>query len=332
LGAGKPLITANKALLAHHGDALARLSEAHHAPLYCEAAVAGGIPVIKTLAEALAGNSISEVFGILNGTCNYILSTMRETGRGFAEVLREAQQLGYAEADPAFDIGGMDTAHKLAILSAIAFGTPVTLEGLVVEGIETIDAADIAFADALGYRIKLLGVARREAAGLMRRVSPYMVGKQAALAGIDGVLNAVCVTGSAVGALTLIGRGAGAAPTASAVLGDIIDCAAGRYAPPFGLASHNRHPLAALPEPLSHTAFYVRLMVADKAGVLADMAAVLRDAAISIQSLLQQGRGDAAVPVVFITHETNERSMANALAALGKLPHVIGKPSVIRIL
>lgn len=330
---GKPFITANKALLAHHGDALARLSQQFAAPLYCEAAVAGGIPVIKTLREALAGNSITEIFGILNGTCNFILTTMRETGRVFADVLKEAQQLGYAEADPSFDIDGLDSAHKLAVLSALAFGAPIDLAALHVSGIRNISPADISFADELGYRIKLLGVSRLSEKGLMQRVSPYMVPQHAQLAHVGDALNAVFIEGSAVGPLTLIGRGAGAAPTASAVLSDIVDCAAGRAAPAFAVAVENLKPLKPLPASDTVGAFYVRLMVADKPGVLADMAAILRDARISIQSLLQKGRSDESpVAVVFITHDSDEKAMAEALASLAKMPTVLEQPCVIRIL
>lgn len=333
LKAGKPFITANKALLAHHGVELATLSEQHNAPLYCEAAVAGGIPVIKTLRESLAGNGIKEIYGILNGTCNYILTTMRETGKAFSAVLADAQKLGYAEADPTFDIDGMDSAHKLAILSSLAFSSPVNLSSMAVNGIRNISLADISFADELGFRIKLLGVARLTDKGLMQRVSPYMVPLSAQLAHVEDALNAVFIEGSSVGPLTLIGRGAGAGPTASSVLGDIIDVANGGAPPAFGVSVANLKPLAALPDTDSTGAFYVRLMVADEPGVLADMAAILRDARISIQSLLQKGRNEAGpVPVVFITHDSNESAMAQALGKLSKMPSVLEPPCVIRIL
>lgn len=333
LKAGKPFITANKALLANHGVELAQLSEKHNAPLYCEAAVAGGIPVIKTLRESLAGNAIKEIYGILNGTCNYILTTMRETGRAFADVLADAQKLGYAEADPTFDIDGMDTAHKLAILSSLAFGSPVDLASLSVSGIRNISLADISFADELGYRIKLLGVSRISDKGLMQRVSPYMVPYAEQLAHVEGALNAVFIEGSAVGPLTLIGRGAGGAATASSVLGDVIDAANGGAPAAFGVSVANMRPVKALPDSDSIGAFYVRLMVADEPGVLADMAAILRDARISIQSLLQKGRNEAGpVAVVFITHDSNEKAMAEALSKLSKMPSVLEAPCVIRIL
>lgn len=333
LQAGKPFITANKALLAHHGVELATLSEKHHAPLYFEAAVAGGIPVVKTLRESLAGNAVSEVYGILNGTCNYILTTMRDTGKAFDTVLADAQKLGYAEVDPTFDIDGMDTAHKLVLLSSMAFSTPVNLSAVSVNGIRNISLADISFADELGYRIKLLGVSRLTGNGLMQRVSPYMVPMSAQLAHVEDALNAVFIEGSAVGPLTLIGRGAGAGSTASSVLSDIMDVANGRSAPVFAGSMANLKPVSSLPDSQSMGAFYVRLMVADKPGVLADMAAIMRDAQISIQSLLQKGRNEVGpVPVVFITHDSNEQAMGEALAKLAKMPSVLEPPCVIRIL
>lgn len=333
LKAGKPLVTANKALLAQHGRALGQLSEQHKAPLYCEAAVAGGIPVIKTLRESLAGNKIHEVFGILNGTCNYILSTMRASGRAFADVLAEAQKMGYAEADPTFDIDGLDAGHKLSILSALAFGTEVNLEALKVEGIRAITPLDITFAGELGYHIKLLGVARMTDKGLLQRVAPYMVPTSSMLAHVHDVLNAVFIKGDHVGPLTLIGRGAGAGPTASSVLSDIIDCAHEREASAFAIPSHYMKTLAPLPDAASMGAFYIRLQVDDKPGVLADMAAILRDAKISIQSLLQKGDAvDGPVPVVLITHNSHEKAMAEAVAALKKLPAVLEPPCVVRIL
>lgn len=330
---GKPFITANKALLATHGKALVELSEKASAPLYCEAAVAGGIPVIKTLREALAGNSIHEVFGILNGTCNFILTKMRDTGSAFADVLAEAQQLGYAEADPAFDIDGMDAGHKLAILSALAFGCPVDLSALKVEGIRNITVMDIAFADELKYRIKLLGVAKLTENGLLQRVSPYMVPLTSILARVDGVTNAVFIEANPVGPLILIGRGAGAGPTVSAVLSDVLDCATSRRASAFAVPSQHLKEIKMLPEIDSKGAFYIRAMVADQPGVLADIAAIMRDSSISIQSVLQKGPGvSKAVPIVLITHETNEQDIAKAMAAMRKLPTVLEAPCVIRIL
>ena len=236
IAAGKPLVTANKALLAVHGASLARAAEERGVALGFEAAVAGGIPVIKALREGLSGNRISAVAGILNGTCNYILTQMRERGREFADVLADAQKLGYAEADPSFDIDGVDAAHKLAILAALAFGRPVAFDDVHVEGIRRVSAVDIAFASELGYRIKLLGIARQTEAGIETRVHPCMVPQTAPIATVDGVFNAVVAEGDFVGRVMLEGRGAGAGPTASAVVADLIDIARNRVTPVWGAA------------------------------------------------------------------------------------------------
>lgn len=330
LKAGKPFITANKALLAHHGLELSELARKSGAPVYFEAAVAGAIPIIKTLREALAGDRVQEIYGILNGTCNYILTSMRDTGRSFAEVLKEAQEMGYAEADPSFDIDGKDAAHKLALLSALAFGVPLNVEKLPAEGIRAITPQDIGFAEELGYRIKLLGVAKREEDGVSQRVSPVMVPLTSVLAHVAGAMNAVLIEAESAGPLTLMGFGAGAGPTASAVLADIMDCAMGRRA---GLPVSPEAKTPVLSPDKSMASFYLRLMVQDRPGVLADITAIMRDAQISIQSLIQHGRSEAApVPVVFLTHETSEKSFASALAALKRLPSVLGEPCVIRIL
>ena len=237
IAAGKPVVTANKALLAVHGATLAQRAEARGVALAFEAAVAGGIPAIKALREGLAANQISRVAGILNGTCNYILTTMRERGLQFAEVLADAQRLGYAEADPAFDIDGVDAAHKLAILAALAFGRPVDLAAVHIEGIREVSALDIQLAEELGYRIKLLGIAKREEGGISTRVHPCMVPKAAAIARVEGVFNAVVAEGDFVGRVMLEGRGAGAGPTASAVVADLIDLARGRLTPVWGAAT-----------------------------------------------------------------------------------------------
>jgi homoserine dehydrogenase len=331
LKAGKPLITANKALLAHHGLALSELARKQSAPLYFEAAVAGGIPIIKTLREALAGGQVDEIFGILNGTCNFILTTMRDTGRSFGDVLKEAQSLGYAEADPAFDIDGKDAAHKLSILSALGFGAPLEPEKLIAEGVRGITSQDILFADELGYRIKLLGVARQEKDGLFQRVSPYMVSTSSTLAHVNGAMNAIMIRGPVIGPLVLMGHGAGAGPTASAVLSDIIDCASGRQAD--GFASVMNPKATPLSAEKSKSAFYLRMMVQDQPGVLADITAIMRDAKISIQSVIQHGRSEAGpVPIVFITHDTSEKAFSEAFAAVKKLSSVLEPPCVIRIL
>ena len=332
IAAGKPVVTANKALLAVHGAALAAAAERAGVPLAFEAAVAGGIPVIKALREGLAGNRISRVAGILNGTCNYILTAMREQGREFAEVLAEAQKLGYAEADPAFDIDGIDAAHKLSILAALAFGRPVAFDAVHVEGIRRVSALDIGFAGELGYRIKLLGLARRTKAGIEARVHPCMVPQAAPIARVDGVFNAVVAEGDFVGRIMLEGRGAGAGPTASAVVADLIDIARGRFAPVWGAASGALTDAPSVPISAHVGAYYLRLMVVDRPGVIADVTAVLRDEGISLESMLQRGRSPGeVVPVVLVTHETRELAMRAALARIVALDSVLEDPAVIRI-
>ncbi len=332
LEAGRPVVTANKALLAIHGAELAASAERAGVALAFEAAVAGGIPVIKALREGLAGNRILRVAGILNGTCNYILTTMRERGREFAEVLADAQRLGYAEADPAFDIDGVDAAHKLAILAALAFGRPVAFADVHVEGIRRIAAIDIAFATELGYRIKLLGIARATEAGIEARVHPCMVPQSAPIARVDGVFNAVVAEGDFVGRVMLEGRGAGAGPTASAIAADLIDIARGRYTPVWGAASGALSAAPSVPMSAHHGAYYLRLMVVDRPGVIADVTAALRDAGVSLESMLQRGRSPGeAVPVVLVTHETNEAAMHRALAQIAAQDAVLEPPTFIRI-
>jgi homoserine dehydrogenase len=324
---GKPLVTANKALLAVHGAALARAAEAAGVALGFEAAVAGGLPVIKLLREGLAANRVTRVAGILNGTCNYILTVMREERREFADVLADAQALGYAEADPSFDIDGVDAAHKLAILAALAFGGPVDFAAVHVEGIRRISALDISFAEELGYRIKLLGIARETPEGIELRVHPAMVPKAALLAAVDGVFNAVFLEGDFSGPVFLQGRGAGAGPTASAVVADLIDLSRGIRVPVFGGSAAREVAIT------RHTgAYFVRLMVVDQPGVLADVTAVLRDCGISLESMLQHGRSPGeAVPIVLVTHETNEAAVATAMARIEALEAVLEPPAVIRI-
>ncbi len=329
---GKPVATANKALLAVHGAAIAAAAEKAGVALGFESAVAGGIPVIKALREGLAGNRITRVAGILNGTCNYILTVMRERGREFAEVLADAQKLGYAEADPAFDVDGIDAAHKLAILAALAFGRPVDFGAVYVEGIRRISALDIAFAGELGYRIKLLGLARQTEAGIETRVHPCMVPHTAPIARVDGVFNAVVAEGDFVGRVMLEGRGAGAGPTASAVVADLIDIARGRATPVWGAASGALTAAPSVPMEAHVGAYYLRLMVVDRPGVIADVSAVLRDAGISLESMLQRGRSPGeAVPVVLTTHETNEAAMRSAIARISALGAVLEPPALIRI-
>jgi homoserine dehydrogenase len=332
IAAGKPVVTANKALLALHGGALAAEAEAAGVPLAFEAAVAGGIPAIKALREGLAANEIRAISGILNGTCNYILTVMREQGRDFAAVLADAQRLGYAEADPAFDIDGVDAAHKLAILAALAFGRPVEFAALHVEGIRRISALDIAFAGELGFRIKLLGIARRQDDGVEMRVHPAMVPEAEPIAQVDGVFNAVVAEGNFSGRVMLMGRGAGAGPTASAVVADLIDIARGRLTPIWGAERHALETLPALPMAAHSGAYYLRLMVLDRPGVIADVTAVLRDEGVSLQSMLQHGRAPGeAVPIVLVTHETKEAAMMRALAEIAALTAVLEPPALIRI-
>jgi len=332
IAAGKSVVTANKALLAVHGGPLARAAEEADVALSYEAAVAGGIPVIKALREGLAGNRISRVAGILNGTCNYILTVMRTESRDFGDVLADAQALGYAEADPSFDIDGIDAAHKLTILAGLAFGRQVDFAGVHVEGIRAINALDISFAEELGYRIKLLGIAQETPVGVEMRVHPAMVPKAALLASVDGVFNAVLAQGDFVGSVFMQGRGAGAGPTASAVVADLIDIARGTKIPVWGAAQRQLSAQPALPISEHRGAYFLRLMVVDQPGVLADVTAILRDHGVSLESMLQHGRKPGeAVPIVLVTHETTEAAMGKAIAGIAKLEAVLKTPALIRI-
>jgi homoserine dehydrogenase len=329
---GKHVVTANKALMAHHGTELAILAAEKGAALAFEAAVAGGIPVIKGLREGLAANNLKRIYGILNGTSNYILTVMRESSREFGEVLAEAQKLGYAEADPSFDIDGVDAAHKLAILTSLAFGAAVDFPGVHVEGIRHISALDIEFAAELGYRIKLLGIARLTPHGIEQRVHACMVPRGAPIAQVDGVFNAVVAEGDFAGTVVMQGRGAGAEPTASAVVADLLDIAAGRHAAPFAVPAASLEKKPASPMELHRGAYYVRLMVVDKPGVIADIAAALRDEQVSMEAMIQRGRAPGeAVPVVLTTHDTEEAAMRRALIAIGRLDTVLEPPRMIRI-
>ncbi len=332
LKAGRHVVTANKALIAIHGTDLARLAEASGRALNYEAAVAGGIPIIKALREGLAGNRISGLQGILNGTCNYILTTMRETGRAYEDVLQEAQKLGYAEADPSFDVDGIDAAHKLAILAALAFGREVDFAGVHIEGISRIAAVDIDYAGELGFRLKLLGMASAEGDGVMQRVHPVLVPADAPIAGVEGVFNAVVTEGDAVGTSVFEGRGAGAGPTASAVVGDLVDIACGRFSPTFGVPVELLQPAASLSMERREGAYYVRLRVIDRPGVIAGVTAALRDESVSMESIIQRGRDpNEPVDVVLTLHETTEAAMNRALARIEELDAVIEPPHVIRI-
>jgi homoserine dehydrogenase len=335
--AGKPVVTANKALIAHHGIALATQAQAHGVVLKFEAAVAGGIPVIKVLRESLASNQISRVYGILNGTCNYILTKMQSEDRAFADVLAEAQQAGYAEADPGFDINGGDTAHKLAILASLAFGTRVAFADVHVEGIEDISPADIEAADELGYRIKLLGVAQRTSDGIEQRVHPTMVPKHSAIAEVSGVTNCVAIDADYAGSLTLVGPGAGRNATASSVVSDIMDIARGDQSPPFMVPVDQLLPSRKAPLTAHAGGYYVRLAVVDRPGAFAAIANRMAAQGVSLASIMQRrsartvASSDTPMPVVMITHETRESAIRTALAGIEADGHVVAKPQVIRI-
>jgi homoserine dehydrogenase len=340
--AGKHVVTANKALLAKHGLALARKAEGRGVALAFEASAAGGIPVIKTLREALPGNAISRLYGILNGTCNYILSRMELEGLSFADCLKDAQRLGYAEADPTFDVEGFDTAHKLAILTSLAFGTEIDADAIYVEGISLIAPLDLKMADELGYRIKLLGVAERTGTGIEQRVHPTMVPKATAIAQVMGVTNAVTIDADAVRELTLIGPGAGGDATASAVVADIADVASGQVAPPFGRPVEQLEKATRAPMQRHEGGYYIRLTVPDRPGAAAGIATRMAEADISLESILQKrseaaasrdphGKSGAPVPLVLITYAATEAAIRSALDKIAGDGLISEPPQVIRI-
>ncbi len=332
LDAGKHVVTANKALLALHGSALAAHAEKADRALCYEAAVGGGIPVIKAIREGLAANRFVRVYGILNGTCNYILTKMEDTGADFDEVLSEAQDLGYAEADPSFDVDGIDTAHKLTILASLAYGAHVDFSGVYIEGIRHVGALDIQFAREFGYRIKLLGLARRTAHGVEQRVHPCMAPLGSPIAEVGGVTNAVVAVGNYAGQSVFEGPGAGAGPTASAVIADIVDIARNQILPPFAAPSSQLERAPASPMDLHQGAYYVRLTVLDQPGVMAGITAIMAEHGVSIDSIIQRARAPGAgVPVVMITHDTEEACMNRVLSQLTALKHVIEPPVRIRI-
>jgi len=336
LAAGKHVVTANKALLAHHGPELYEQARRCSVHLAFEAAVAGGIPLIRAVKEGLVANRIISVFGILNGTCNYILTKMTDEGLDFGMVLKEAQAHGYAEADPTFDIEGNDTAHKLQILVALAFRTFVDLKHIHTEGITRVTAQDIGYARELGYRIKLLAIAKATSAGLEARVHPTMIAAGSPLAAVSGVFNAVFVTGDAVGDLMFYGRGAGQMPTASAVWSDAVEIARGiaHGVTATGLELPSAGAGALTPQPMEivRTCYYLRVMAQDRPGVLSKVTGILGDHDISIASVIQKGRATAeAVPVVLMTHEAQERGMRAALAAIDRLPEVPLPTTMIRV-
>lgn len=330
LSRGKSLVTANKAMMARHGQALAEAAEASGAALRFEAAVAGGIPAVKALTEGLAGNAITRVMGVLNGTCNYILTQMQAHDAPYDDVLAEAQRLGYAEADPAFDVGGIDAAQKLALLSAIAFGTRVDFDGITVEGIERVNLADIEHAAELGYRIKLLGVAQPAGGGIEARMQPCLVPAGSALGQLEDVTNMVVLEGDAVGRIVMAGPGAGAGPTASAIMGDVIDIARGFVMPAFGIPATGLSAAGPAPES-SPAAHYLRILVADAPGVLARVAAALGKAGISIDRMRQVRHDGDDVPVLIVTHVTPRAPLDTALAEIAALDVCRADPVAIRI-
>ena len=331
---GKSVVTANKALLAKHGVRLAKAAEEAGVALCAEASVAAGIPCLKVLREGLAANTIERVSGILNGTCNYILSEMSSEGRDFAAVLEEAQKLGYAEADPSFDINGTDTAHKLALLSAIAFGIEPDVEAIDIRGIHTLSAIDIGCANELGYAIRLLGIAEYTEAGIDLSVQPTMVPASSQLAKVDGTLNAVAIDSQPAGIVTMIGAGAGAGPTASAVLADLNDIACGRTTAFFGRPAKALIPSGKAVNAATDMCYYVRLTALDKPGALADVTAVLRNHSISVESILQYGRAageGGGVPVVLTSHEISSTALAAAVEEITSLDVILESPVVMAI-
>ncbi|NMG63431.1 homoserine dehydrogenase [Azoarcus indigens] len=336
---GKHVVTANKALLAVHGNEIFAAAQKKGVMVAFEAAVAGGIPIIKALREGLSANRIQWLAGIINGTTNFILSEMRDKGLPFAEVLKEAQALGYAEADPTFDIEGVDAAHKATIMSAIAFGIPMQFDKAYVEGITKLQAVDIAYAEQLGYRIKLLGIARRRDEGVELRVHPTLIPEKRLIANVEGAMNAVLVQGDAVGATLYYGKGAGAEPTASAVIADLVDVTRLHTADPEHRVPHlafqpdQMQDVAVLPIDEVVTSYYLRLRVEDKPGVLADITRILADSQISIDAMIQKepAEGEAQTDIIMLTHQTVEKNANAAIAKIEALPVVQGKVTRLRL-
>ena len=336
---GKHVVTANKALLARHGNEIFAAASEKGVMVAFEAAVAGGVPIIKALREGLTANRIDWIAGIINGTSNFILSEMRATGRSFADVLAEAQARGYAEADPTYDIEGIDAAHKLTIMSAIAFGVPMQFDKAYTEGISTLDQDDIRYAEDLGYRIKLLGITRRAKNGIELRVHPTLIPKQRLIANVEGVMNAVLVKGDAVGATMYYGAGAGAEPTASAVIADLVDVTRMHTADPEHRVPH----LAFQPDQLTDvpflpmgevvTSYYLRMRVDDKPGVLADITRILADREISLDAMIQKEppEGEDQTDIILLTHRTVEKNIVDAIARIEALPTVRGKIVRLRL-
>ena len=333
LAAGKSFVTANKAMIAHHGMELAKAAETRNLSLRYEAAVAGGIPVIKGLRDGASANRIERVYGILNGTCNYILTEMEKHGHAFDDVLKEAQEIGYAEADPGFDIDGVDAAHKLAILAALSFGKALDFEGVEIDGIRNIMAADIGQAKALGYRIRLLGMARIDAGKLFQRVNPYLVPEGHPLAHIEGSTNAVVAEGNFSGRLMFQGAGAGEGPTASAVVADLIDIARGDAGTVFAAPASEMKPCERAESGHRVGKSYVRFIVTDKPGVLAEITAAMRDANVSIESLIQTEKTrEGSVLISMVTHDSRESDVSRSLAALSSSTSLQAVPVVMHLL
>ncbi|HSS46057.1 MAG TPA: homoserine dehydrogenase [Burkholderiales bacterium] len=336
---GKHVVTANKALLAKHGNEIFSAAHKHGVMVAFEAAVAGGIPIIKALREGLTANRVEWIAGIINGTSNYILSEMRNTGASFAEALRQAQALGYAEADPTFDIEGIDSAHKLTILAAISFGIPMQFDKVYTEGISELTREDIRYADELGYRIKLLGITKRTLKGIELRVHPTLIPARRLIANVEGVMNAVLVKGDAVGATMYYGAGAGAEPTASAVVADLVDVTRMHTADRKHRVPHLAFQPDALTDtpilPMSEvqTSYYLRLRAFDKPGVLADITRILADSGISIDAMVQKepSEGEEQVDIIMLTHETVEKHINAAIRKIERLSTISGKVVRIRL-
>lgn len=330
LATGKDVVTANKALLAIHGQALAEQAEAAGRVIRFEAAVAGGIPVIKSLTEGLAGNDIKRVMGVMNGTCNYILTRMQSQGLGYNALFEECAQLGYLEADPNLDVGGIDAAHKLALLASIAFGTKPNFDGIEIEGIQHISLDDIHQADDMGYRIKLLGVAQRTPRGLEQRMQPCLVPSDSPLGQLEGGTNMVVIEGNAVEQIVLRGPGAGEGPTASAVMGDVCDLARGLQISTFGQPAtslvDSKPAITGMPAP-----YYLRLALLDKPGALAKVAAILGNAGVSIDRMRQYAHAEDTAPVLIVTHKTTRATLDVALEDLRTTDVVAGEPVALRI-
>ncbi|HEX2603476.1 MAG TPA: homoserine dehydrogenase [Oxalicibacterium sp.] len=336
---GKHVVTANKALLATHGDEIFQAAQAKGVMVAYEAAVAGGIPIIKALREGLTANRIEWIAGIINGTTNFILSEMRDKGLDFDTVLKEAQRLGYAEADPTFDIEGVDAAHKATLMSSIAFGIPVQFNKAHVEGITKLEAVDISYAEQLGYRIKLLGIAKRTPQGIELRVHPTLIPAKRLIANVEGAMNAVLVQADAVGATLYYGKGAGAEPTASAVIADLVDItrladAAPEHRVPYlAFQPHSMSDTPVLPIAEVTTSYYLRMHVADKLGVLADVTRILAESTISIDAMLQKepSAGETQTDIIMLTHQTQEKNVEAAIREIEALPTVLGKVTKLRL-